>query len=403
VPFNVDKQSENLPTSSAVAAELEVSVVLPTLRERESLSTVLAALWSSLMAAGHLRAEILVVDDNSLDGSQELCASLAATGIALRFINRVRPTDGLSGAVLEGFRQAKGRILTCMDADGQHPVTAVPQLIAALDSAAAAGKTRPFALGSRYTLGGTVNGRWTAFRRLNSGFATWLARPFAPGVTDPMSGFFALHRKTFDSAGRLAPTGYKIALELMCKCRVDEVVEVPISFGQRIAGHSKLSLREQTRYLEHLSRLYDFHFPRGSPILKFIIASLLGWLAGCSAFLILPGLITGVFAAALANQLVLLLFYRRYVATQRKFLVIRHPWADFILIALAEISSTLLCAAYIGRNVPTATRWEALAIGLLGGIVVRYILRKELLHDLRGLRVDLRTAEVSATNLQGPA
>jgi hypothetical protein len=75
-------------------------------------------------------------------------------------------------------------------------------------------------------------------RRINSDIATLLARPFAGQTRDPMSGFFALRRETFDSAQRLTPLGYKIGLELMCKCRVRHVTEVPIHFAERTRGGS---------------------------------------------------------------------------------------------------------------------------------------------------------------------
>ncbi len=358
------------------------------------MTALLPRLWEALRSAGLARAELLVVDDASRDGTAELCARLAAEGMPIRMIERIEPADGLSGAVLAGFAEARGTVLVCMDADGQHPVEAVPALVAALKSSAMGGRQRPFALGSRYIRGGRVVGAWTLFRRLNSGAATLLARPFARGVTDPMSGMFALHRATFDQAARLAPTGYKIALELMCKCRVDEVVEVPISFGMRMAGLSKLSLREQTRYLEHLSRLYDFHFPRASPILKFVIASGLGWLAAGLVSWGLHIFPVGLAAAAVANQIVLFLFFRRYVLAQRRFIVMRRPWTDFVLIASAEMGATLTAGVYVFRRVPTAGRWEVLALGLVAGILVRYILRKEFLHDLRGLRADLRVIEL---------
>ena len=67
---------------------------------------------------------------------------------------------------------------------------------------------------------------------------------------------------------RLNPIGYKIGLELIVKCGCRNVREVPIHFAQRHAGQSKLTVKEQFRYLEHLSRLYDYTFPRASPIVK---------------------------------------------------------------------------------------------------------------------------------------
>jgi len=114
-----------------------------------------------------------------------------------------------------------------------------------------------FTLGSRYVDQGKIVGDWNLFRMLNSRIAGALALPLTR-VKDPMSGFFALRRETFEATAPLNPIGYKIALELIVKTRSKRVVEVPIQFGQRLAGESKLSLKEQTRYVRHVFRLYGF-------------------------------------------------------------------------------------------------------------------------------------------------
>jgi dolichol-phosphate mannosyltransferase len=146
--------------------------------------------------------------------------------------------------------QARGEVFVVMDADLQHPPSKLPELIAPIASGEA-----EFSLGSRYMSGGSTAERWGIFRMLNSRIATLLARPFSGRVTDPMSGFFAIGRSTFERGQRLTPIGYKIALELIAKCRVASVKEIRIHFAERARGESKLTLREQVRYLEHLSRL----------------------------------------------------------------------------------------------------------------------------------------------------
>ena len=110
----------------------------------------------------------------------------------------------------------------------------------------------------------------------------------------------------------------------MCKCRVASVREVPIHFDSRAHGRSKLTLAQQFRYLEHLSRLYDFSFPRASPVVKFLIATACGWLGGfaASSFLLARGwrgevAIPAAYLVAVATTAV---FHLRYVRTQREFL-----------------------------------------------------------------------------------
>ena len=111
---------------------------------------------------------------------------------------------------------------------------------------------------------------------MNSRIATLLALPVARGTHDPMSGFFALRSSTFQQARRLSPTGYKIALELLCKCRINRVAEVPIHFGRRQLGQSKLSPRQQWRFLVHLSRLYQFNYPKATLGVKLTASALAG-------------------------------------------------------------------------------------------------------------------------------
>ena len=143
-----------------------------------------------------------------------------------------------------------GNWCVVMDADLSHPPEAIPGMIARLDDGA------DFVIGSRYVSGGTTDSNWGLLRWLNSKVATWLARPLTR-AKDPMAGFFALRRTTFERATALNPIGYKIGLELLVKCRCVRVDEVPIHFADRQHGESKLSFREQLRYLQHLGRLYS--------------------------------------------------------------------------------------------------------------------------------------------------
>ena len=101
---------------------------------------------------------------------------------------------------------AHGEILVVMDADLQHPPEKLPELIAPLESGDA-----DFVLGSRYIPGGSMQETWGAVRRFNSRAATFLARPFAGRTHDPMSGFFALKRSTYERASALRRWGTRLA------------------------------------------------------------------------------------------------------------------------------------------------------------------------------------------------
>jgi dolichol-phosphate mannosyltransferase len=368
---------------------MQVSVIVPTLNEAENIPLLLPAIAAAM---GDREYEVILVDDNSTDATESICRELA-TKYPVRLMIRRKPVNGLAGAVLHGMAEAKGEYLVVMDADLQHPPNRLPALLEPLENVEA-----DFVLGSRYVAGGGTAEGWTFYRKINSGLATLLARPFAGGTTDPMSGFFALRRSSYEAADHLTPLGYKIGLELMCKCRVKRVKEIPIHFGLRSRGESKLSVKQQFRYLEHLSRLYDFTFPRASPALKFLLAVACSWLVGLAAYcLFLRGGILKSAAAVWAYApalLVTAVFHIRYVLAQRPFIPSRRPWLDFAVISAAEWMTCIIAAGWISHRVWDLTSTEAFLIPFAAATLTRYVLRKELLQDIRGLRRDARSGEL---------
>jgi len=236
----------------------EVSVVIPTLRERANLEQLLPRLFEILRWAD-IEAEVIVVDDNSCDGTDDLCRRLS-THHALRLITR-RDERGLASAVLHGLQESTSEICVVMDADMSHPPEAVPDLVDSIRS--------PFcdvAIGSRYVRGGSLDPNWSWYRRLNSKVATLLAKGLT-SAADPLAGFFAIRRDTFLRATELKPLGYKVLLELIVRCDCRQIFEVPIAFRDRKLGTSKLSAGQIWLYLRHLARLYPAHFmakPTGS-------------------------------------------------------------------------------------------------------------------------------------------
>jgi dolichol-phosphate mannosyltransferase len=369
-----------------------VSIIIPALEEAANLPLLIPRIAAAMRGRPY---KVLIVDDDSRDGTAAVCDGLAKT-YPVSLHTRRRSADGLGGAVLAGFSLARGELLVVMDADLQHPPEALPALLAPLESGDA-----DFTLGSRHAPGGTVAERWGLLRRLNSRVATLLARPFAGrSLTDPMSGYFALRRDLLDTAERLTPLGYKIALELMCKCRARLVAEVPIHFGARARGRSKLTLAQQFKYLEHLSRLYDFTFPRLSPAVKFVVATAVAWVTGLSLFLVLSGAgMVPMPAATLsypAAMLATAVFHLRYVRTQRDFLASRRPWRDFLVTCLCEWAACAACATWIANRVREVHGLEVFALTYAAATVTRYVLRKELLQDVRGLRAEPRVAPRAA-------
>jgi dolichol-phosphate mannosyltransferase len=240
----------NQPRVAAGASLTAVSVIVPTFKEVENLPFLIARL-EAVRASHNLDLEMLIMDDDSQDGSEETVAMLNRPWV--RMIVR-QANRGLSPAVVDGLRLAGKDVFLVMDADLSHPPEKIPEMLEALAGGA------DFVIGSRYVAGGSTDAEWGVFRWLNSKIATLLAWPFT-SARDPMAGFFALSRAAFvRGEKRLNPIGYKIGLELMVKCGCKNVREVPIHFEDRKHGTSKLSFKEQLRYLQHLGRLFVYRY-----------------------------------------------------------------------------------------------------------------------------------------------
>ncbi|MEM9557400.1 MAG: polyprenol monophosphomannose synthase [Acidobacteriota bacterium] len=219
--------------------------MLPTYCEAASLPLLVPRLVTTLEHAG-LASEVIVVDDASPDGTAAAAHDLA-TRHRLHVVER-HGERSLARAVLEGFSRARGEVCVVMDADGSHPVDAVPALVEAVRSGRA-----EIAVGSRLAPGGGFRG-WPLWGRLKSRFAALFARGLAP-LSDPTTGMMAVRRALLDEL-ELDPVGWKIVLEVVVKAAPRPVVEVPIVFGPRLAGRSKQSLGVFGQYLRHCWRLW---------------------------------------------------------------------------------------------------------------------------------------------------
>ena len=229
----------------------ELVVIVPTYREVDNLPELTRRIHDAVNGAG-ISTEIVVVDDDSQDGTDKVCKELSAR-YPLRLITRFSER-GLARAVIHGIRESQSEHVLVIDADLSHPPEDIPRLLQYLREGA------DFVVGSRYVKGGSTDATWGVFRRLNSQVATLLARGLTD-IKDPMAGFFAFPRRILEAAPPLMPLGYKIGLEILVKGNCRRVIEIPIAFSDRTRGESKLTLRQQLYYLRHLWRLYQFRFP----------------------------------------------------------------------------------------------------------------------------------------------
>lgn len=232
------------------------SIVVPAYKECGNLDALTRRAFNALRDDGFSVAEVemLIVDDNSRDGSVDVINKLRSEGYNVRI--DVRTTErGLSSAVIHGILLSKGEYVVVMDADCQHPPEVVPRLFRALE--------RPgveFVCGTRYGAGVAIDAGWPLHRRFISWGARLLARPLTP-LSDPMSGFFGLRRDVFNRGrNELNPIGYKIALELFVKCRVQKFEEIAFNFGTRLVGESKLTGKVIVNYVSHLGTLYLYSY-----------------------------------------------------------------------------------------------------------------------------------------------
>lgn len=241
------------------------SIIVPVFEEAPNVKALAERVANAMSESGHT-AELIFVDDDSQDGIDRVVDALDVD-LTVRLIVR-RGERGLSGAVLRGFREAAHDRFVVMDGDLQHPPELISSLLDALDQ-----DDTDFVSATRYVANATVAARWPWYRRIMSRVATRLAQPLAP-LSDPMSGFFALHRHTWEQADTLDPIGYKIALELYVKGKCQRPKEVPIQFGTRSEGKSKLGMGTQVKYLRHLYLLYRYRFPTRTLMAAFVVTIL---------------------------------------------------------------------------------------------------------------------------------
>ncbi len=248
-------------------------MIIPTYNERDNLEELVRR-TSAACSATKMGHEIVIVDDNSPDGTGALAEELGKS-FSVKVVHRAGKL-GLSTAVLEGFKAASGSVLVVMDADLSHPPEKISEMVERITKGGA-----DMVIGSRYVPGGHVE-NWPFHRRVISKGATLLARGLTK-VKDPMSGFFALKRGVVEGV-QLDPVGYKIGLEILVKGKDSKVEEVPITFADRKAGKSKLGASVTLKYIDHCIRLYEHKKLWLAKYIKFALIGGIGTLINLAIF-----------------------------------------------------------------------------------------------------------------------
>ncbi|GAC1423015.1 MAG: hypothetical protein NVSMB5_16680 [Candidatus Velthaea sp.] len=225
---------------------MKFSIVVPTYNEAGGIERLVTTLDAVFKKNG-LDGEIIVVDDNSPDGTGAIVDQLSHE-YPVRCLHRAGKM-GLSSGVIDGWKFARPDSVAvgAMDGDFSHDANILPAMVNAIKSGYG------LAIGSRYVPGGGIE-NWPLKRKVTSLVAIALAKPLTP-VRDITSGYFLVRRDAIDGV-ELDPIGFKIGLEVIAKARYGRALEVPYVFTDRIAGTSKLNQGEIFNYLRQLGRIY---------------------------------------------------------------------------------------------------------------------------------------------------
>ncbi|WP_440059319.1 polyprenol monophosphomannose synthase [Thermogladius sp. 4427co] len=231
---------------------MKVSIIVPTYNERGNLPILFERIHQALSEAG-INYEIIVVDDNSPDGTWQLAEELSSI-YPVKVIKRPGKM-GLASAVVDGFKASTGVYIVVMDADLQHPPEYIPGMIKKLENC-------DIVVASRYIGGSGLKGLpW--HRRIVSKTATliaWLMLPSTRRTSDPMSGFFAGRRSVFDKLKIAEPRSFKVLLDLLESNKEARVCDHPYTMDRRMTGSSKLKPGTVVAYIRHVLRLATKRF-----------------------------------------------------------------------------------------------------------------------------------------------
>ncbi|MDD1676788.1 MAG: polyprenol monophosphomannose synthase [Methanomicrobiales archaeon] len=228
-----------------------LTVIIPTFNEEKNIGPMIQAV-DTICRSGGIPAEILVVDDDSPDGTQKVVQGLQET--MKNVVLHVRTADhGLSQSLYDGMLRASAPVIQCIDSDFSHPPEKISLMYRCINDGG-----YDMVIGSRYISGGNVI-NWPWKRRILSAGAAFIGRLLIPHVKDSGSGFFAIRRAILTGV-QLTPRGFRMGFEILGKAHWDRVREVPISFKDREQGASKLHRGIVADYLVQCAGILRYNF-----------------------------------------------------------------------------------------------------------------------------------------------
>ena len=212
----------------------KVSILIPTYNERNNVVPLLQRILHTL---AHEEIEVVVIDDNSPDGTGDVIQSTFGQDERVKLLRR-QGKMGLGSAIMDGLNLSSGKYIITMDADLSHSPDDLPKLLAPSEYT-------DIVVGSRYIEGSHIKG-WPLIRKIASIVAVRLSHVLINiPVKDTTSGFALFRRKVLaDIFPQLDPKGFKFLLEVLVKTSNARVKEVPITFQNRSSGTSKFNFQE---------------------------------------------------------------------------------------------------------------------------------------------------------------
>ena len=220
---------------------IQISIVTPTYNERENVALLAEEIFGILAPCDDIDAELIIVDDNSPDGTGPASDELRDQ-YPVQVIHRAGKL-GLGSAVMEGWNLSTRPYLGVIDADLSHDPSILPNLIRSL-------RDHDLAMGSRFGATSLVE-KWAFHRRLISVVGVGMAR-ILTGAEDPLSGYFCLRREVLADDFRLTSSGYKILLEILMKGDLSSTHAIPFVFRNRQFSSSKLNWKEHALFLKQI-------------------------------------------------------------------------------------------------------------------------------------------------------
>jgi len=234
-----------------------LSIVIPTYNERKNLRELIERIYKTL---GDTDFEIIIVDDNSPDGTADFAIELSKIYDKIKVIKRKKKL-GINSAFLTGYLNSRGKYIVLMDADLQHPPEKIKEIVEYLE------KGYDVVVASRFLKDSRIYGL-SFYRKLISISLSEIIRIAIPKikVKDPLSGFFGVKREVIEKTYKKIrfKRGWKILIEILANSENIKVKEIPFSFEKRRYGKSKVNsiviveLVKQIIYYSDIIRIIKF-------------------------------------------------------------------------------------------------------------------------------------------------